>query len=88
MRQFQGTCPYICVTVLFSRLASQIEETSVSTELVLYGFDNAYNKYDYITNEESGGIICPLRFDKQTIQSSISGMVASMTALSPFSPPL
>ena len=35
---------------------------------VLCDFDQVCGKYEYVTAEGSGGILCPLRFDGQTIQ--------------------
>ncbi len=61
-------CPYIYETAVSPHLASKIEGNPVEMEQVLNGFDNACNKYDYITAEGSGGIFCPLRFDEQKIQ--------------------
>ena len=37
-------------------------------EQVPNGLDNVCRKYDYVTVEGSGGILCPLRFDNQKIQ--------------------
>ncbi len=36
-------------------------------ERVLEGFDAVCGRYDYVTAEGSGGILCPLRFDGQEI---------------------
>lgn len=61
-------CPYIYETPVSPHLASKIESNPVEMEQILNGFDNACSKYDYITAEGSGGILCPLRFDEQKIQ--------------------
>lgn len=61
-------CPYIYETAVSPHLASKFEGNPVEMEQVLNGFDNACNRYDYVTAEGSGGILCPLRFDKQKIQ--------------------
>lgn len=61
-------CPYIYETAVSPHLASKIEGNPVQMERVLQGFDNLCNRYDYVTAEGSGGILCPLRFDEQKIQ--------------------
>lgn len=61
-------CPYIYETAVSPHLASKIEGNPVEMEQVLNGFDNVCSKYDYVTAEGSGGILCPLRFDEQQIQ--------------------
>lgn len=61
-------CPYIYETAVSPHLASKIEGNPVEMEQVLNSFDNVCNKYDYITAEGSGGILCPLRFDEKKIQ--------------------
>ena len=35
---------------------------------VLKNFDQVCDRYEYVTAEGSGGILCPLRFDEQKIQ--------------------
>ena len=61
-------CPYIYETAVSPHLAAKIEGNPVEMECVLKGFDNVCSKYDYVTAEGSGGILCPLRFDEQKIQ--------------------
>lgn len=61
-------CPYIYEAAFSPHLASKIEGNPVEMEQVLNGFDKACGKYDYITAEGSGGILCPLRFDEKKIQ--------------------
>ncbi len=61
-------CPYIYETAVSPHLAAKIEGNPVEMEYMLKGFDNVCSKYDYVTAEGSGGILCPLRFDEQKIQ--------------------
>ena len=61
-------CPYVYETAVSPHLASKIEGNPVETEQVLKGFDKVCGRYDYVTAEGSGGIVCPLRFDEQKIQ--------------------
>lgn len=60
--------PYIYETAVSPHLASKFEGNPVELECVLNNFDHVCSKYDYVTAEGSGGILCPLRFDEQKIQ--------------------
>ena len=55
-------CPYIYETAVSPHLASKFEGNPVEMEQVLNGFDNACNRYDYVTAEGSGCFLFPLRF--------------------------
>lgn len=61
-------CPYVYETAVSPHLASQIEGDPVDLEKALAAFDDVCSRYDYVTAEGSGGILCPLRFDDQKIQ--------------------
>lgn len=61
-------CPYIYETAASPHLAAKCEGNPVEMECVLKNFDCICDKYEYITAEGSGGILCPLRFDEQKIQ--------------------
>lgn len=61
-------CPYIYETAVSPHLASKIEGNPVEMEKALQAFDHLQERYDYVTAEGSGGILCPLRFDEQKIQ--------------------
>ena len=61
-------CPYIYETAVSPHLAAKLEGKSLEMECVLKHFDYVCGKYEYITAEGSGGILCPLRFDEQQIQ--------------------
>lgn len=63
----QEMCPYIYETAVSPHLASKIEGNPVEMQQVLDHFDNVCSRYDYVTAEGSGGILCPLRFDEQQI---------------------
>lgn len=60
-------CPYIYEAAVSPHLAAKFEGNPVEMECVLKNFDHVCSKYEYITAEGSGGILCPLRFDEQTI---------------------
>lgn len=56
-------CPYIYEIAVSPHLASKIEGGLVEMNIVRKGVEQLLEKYDYITMEGSGGIICPIRFD-------------------------
>ena len=60
-------CPYIYETAVSPHLASRIEGNSVQMKVVLEGFRNACDNYEYVTLEGSGGILCPICFDEGEI---------------------
>lgn len=60
-------CPYVYQTAVSPHLASRIEGGPVDMERVLQAFDDVCSRYDYVTVEGSGGILCPLRFDSEKI---------------------
>ena len=59
-------CPYVYEVAVSPHLASKVEGNPVELDKVVAGFRAACEKYDYITLEGSGGIICPLRYDDKT----------------------
>lgn len=61
-------CPYVYETAVSPHLAAKFEGNPIEMECVLKRFDHVCGKYDYVTAEGSGGILCPLRFDEQKIQ--------------------
>jgi len=60
-------CPYVYETAVSPHLASRMEGNPVHMERVLEGFDTVRARYDYVTMEGSGGILCPLCFDEAKI---------------------
>ncbi len=60
-------CPYVYENAVSPHLAARMEGSPVDMERVLEGFDAVCGRYDYVTAEGSGGILCPLRFDGQEI---------------------
>lgn len=61
-------CPYIYETAVSPHLAAKFEGNPVEMDRVLKNFDQVCDRYEYVTVEGSGGILCPLRFDEQKIQ--------------------
>lgn len=60
-------CPYVYETAVSPHLAARMEGNPIEMEQVLGAFDHVCAKYDYVTAEGSGGILCPLRFDEENI---------------------
>lgn len=61
-------CPYIYENAYSPHLASRIEGNPVQLSVVKDGFEKVAEKYDYVTMEGSGGILCPICFDEAKIQ--------------------
>ena len=60
-------CPYLYETAVSPHLAARIEGRPIEMDHLLRTFDGICGRYDYVTAEGSGGILCPLRFDKKKI---------------------
>ena len=60
-------CPYIYETAVSPHLASRVEGNPVTMEGVKNGFAKVCQKYDFVTMEGSGGILCPICFDGEEI---------------------
>jgi len=61
-------CPYIYENAVSPHLASRMEGNPVRMDVVEEGFRKVCSKYDYVTMEGSGGILCPICFDEAKIQ--------------------
>lgn len=61
-------CPYVYEHAYSPHLASRIEGNPVVMDVVKQGFDAVCGKYDFVTAEGSGGILCPICFDEAKIQ--------------------
>ena len=60
-------CPYIYERAVSPHLASKIEGNPVDLETVIRGYEAVSSKYDFVTMEGSGGILCPIRYDDEII---------------------
>ena len=60
-------CPYIYEHAYSPHLASRLEGNHVEMAVVLDNYRKVKEKYDYITVEGSGGILCPICFDEARI---------------------
>ena len=59
--------PYVYENAVSPHLASKIEGNPVDLEVVKHAFEALCKKYEYVTVEGSGGILCPIRFDEKEI---------------------
>lgn len=60
-------CPYVYETAVSPHLASRLEGSPVRLETVVKGYKDLCTRYDLITMEGSGGILCPICFDEAKI---------------------
>lgn len=58
---------YVYQNAVSPHLASIIEGNPVEMDVVKTAFQKALDKYNYVTMEGSGGILCPIRFDDKKI---------------------
>ena len=61
-------CPYIYENAYSPHMASRIEGHPVEMAVVKDGYEKVCRKYEYVTMEGSGGILCPICFDEAKIQ--------------------
>lgn len=67
-QDLDSMCHYVYENAYSPHLASRIEGHPVEMQVVRNGFYSLVPKYDYITMEGSGGILCPICFDEAKIQ--------------------
>ena len=60
-------CPYVYEGAVSPHLASRTEGNPVVMEVVKAGFEAVCRRYDFVTMEGSGGILCPICFDEKEI---------------------
>jgi dethiobiotin synthetase len=58
-------CPYVYEHGVSPHLASRLEGNPVRMDVVEKGFWEVCARYDYVTMEGSGGILCPVCFDQE-----------------------
>ncbi len=60
-------CPFIYETAVSPHLASRLEGNPVKIDVLDRTFDTVSQKYDYVTMEGSGGILCPIDIDNREL---------------------
>ncbi len=66
-QSLEDMCPYVYERALSPHLAARLEGGPVELDRVRQGFESARRRFDYVTVEGSGGILCPLRFDGEEL---------------------
>lgn len=66
-QNLSSMCPYIYEKAVSPHLASRIEGNPVDMKVVRAGFENVCKDFEYVMMEGSGGILCPIRYDSETI---------------------
>ncbi|HJB27580.1 MAG TPA: dethiobiotin synthase [Candidatus Blautia faecavium] len=61
-------CPYVYEHAVSPHLASRLEGNPVKMDRVLEAFHTLCRKYDTVTVEGSGGILCPICYDEEDIR--------------------
>lgn len=60
-------CPFVYEHAVSPHLASRWEGNPVRMDVVLQTFQMVCSKYEYITIEGSGGILCPICFEEEEL---------------------
>ena len=60
-------CPYVYEHAYSPHLAAHIEGNPIEMHMIKKQFQHVCERYEYVTMEGVGGIICPLRFDEKKI---------------------
>lgn len=66
-QETEEMCPYVYEHAYSPHLASRIEGNPARMEVIRQGFEEVSRKYEYVTVEGSGGILCPIGFDEEKI---------------------
>ena len=61
-QSLEEMCPYVYEHAVSPHLASRLEGNPVQMDCVLKNFEAVCEKYEYVTMEGSGGILCPICF--------------------------
>lgn len=56
---------YVYENAVSPHLAAKLEGNPVELEVVRKDYEKARQKYDFVTVEGSGGIVCPIRYDEK-----------------------
>ncbi len=70
-QSLESMCPFVYENAYSPHLASRVEGNPVSMEVVKNGFLSLQDKFDFLTLEGSGGILCPIDYEKNGKRPSI-----------------
>ena len=74
-------CPYIYENAVSPHLASRIEGNPARIDVIKNKFNVLCSKYEYITMEGCGGILCPISFEEEKIWLSDIIKACNMSCL-------
>lgn len=60
----EDMCPFVYENAYSPHLASRIEGSPVRMEVLSKKYKDLQDKFDFLTVEGSGGILCPIRFEE------------------------
>lgn len=64
---YENMVSYILENPYSPHLASEVEEVSISMEKIKKDYKRVRDKYDFILCEGSGGIVCPISFQRKSL---------------------
>lgn len=67
LQDTSSMCPYVYEVAVSPHLASKIEGNPVKLQVVKEGYEKLKESYDYITVEGSGGILCPIDMNEDSL---------------------
>ena len=70
-QSLESMCPFVYEHAYSPHLASRIEGNPVNLDVVKKNFLSLQNQFDFLTVEGSGGILCPIDFDKSGSRKAI-----------------
>ena len=71
-------CPYVYEHAYSPHLASRIEGELVDLTKVRRGYETVCGKYDLVTVEGSGGILCPIRYEQGEEQILLEDVIRGL----------
>ena len=57
-------CPYVYEKAYSPHLAARLEHRQIDMDVIAAGFEKVRGRYDFVTVEGSGGIVCPVRYEQ------------------------
>ncbi|MDO4478090.1 MAG: dethiobiotin synthase [Lachnospiraceae bacterium] len=63
----EAMCPYVYEMAVSPHLAARLEHKPISPEVIADAYQKVLDRYDYVTVEGIGGILCPIAFDEHKL---------------------
>lgn len=70
-------CPYVYEKAYSPHLAARFEHREIDMDVVEEGFRRVCARYDFITAEGAGGIVCPLRYEPEGADIRLEDIIRS-----------